>query len=324
MTAIRELNVRYSKREDVLGVHSLDHFALEVPDLAVAESFYSSFGLNTAEDEGRLDIKTAGGDHRWGSIVEGAKKRLHHISFSCFEEDLDSIKRRAEQEGVALLDAPSGFKASGVWFHDLDGNLIEIKCGPKTSPDEKQHGSFTSSASAIRGAPYRRDADLVRPKRLAHVLLFTPDVDRAIDFYGRIVGLRLSDRSEDIVAFMHGVHGSDHHLIAFAKSSHSGFHHASWDVDTISDVGLGAMQMAEKGFDRGWGLGRHVLGSNYFHYVQDPWGSFSEYSCDMDYIPATVDWEAGEHAPEDSLYLWGPDIPEIFLTNYEAPSRFSK
>ena len=28
-----------------------------------------------------------------------------------------------------------------------------------------------------------------------------------------------------------------------------------------------------------------VLGSNYFHYVRDPWGSFAEYSCDIDYIP---------------------------------------
>jgi hypothetical protein len=76
--------------------------------------------------------------------------------------------------------------------------------------------------------------------------------------------------------------------------------------------------MADHGYTRGWGLGRHVLGSNYFHYVQDPWGSFAEYSCDIDYIPAIQDWQAGEHRPEDSFYLWGPQPPADFTTNREA------
>ena len=125
----------------------------------------------------------------------------------------------------------------------------------------------------------------MRPRRLSHVLIFTADVDASIKFYERTLGLRLSDRASDLVAFMHGIHGSDHHLLALVKSSAPGFHHCSWDVASINDIGLGAMRMADKGCTKGWGLGRHVLGSNYFHYVRDPWGSFSEYSCDIDYIP---------------------------------------
>ena len=69
------------------------------------------------------------------------------------------------------------------------------------------------------------------------------------------------------------------------------------------------MQMADKGFVAGWGLGRHVLGSNYFHYVRDPWGSYSEYSSDVDYIPVDHDWKSGDHPPEDSFYVWGPTPP---------------
>jgi len=76
--------------------------------------------------------------------------------------------------------------------------------------------------------------------------------------------------------------------------------------------------MADKGFHKGWGLLRHVLGSNYSHYVRDPWGSYFEYTCDIDYIPATHDWEAGRHPAEDSIYLWGPPLPEDFIVNYEA------
>ena len=79
------------------------------------------------------------------------------------------------------------------------------------------------------------------------------------------------------------------------------------------------MYMFEKGFQRGWGLGRHVLGSNFFHYVRDPWGSYSEYSADMDYVPSTCNWDSGDHPAHDSLYVWGPNVPEEFIQNFENP-----
>jgi hypothetical protein len=61
-----------------------------------------------------------------------------------------------------------------------------------------------------------------------------------------------------------------------------------------------------------------VLGSNYFHYVRDPWGSYAEYSSDIDYIPVDHDWKAADHPPEDSFYVWGPVPPQDFAFNYEA------
>jgi catechol 2,3-dioxygenase len=107
-------------------------------------------------------------------------------------------------------------------------------------------------------------------------------------------------------------------LLAFAESSRGiGYHHSAWEVGSISEVGLGAMQMAESGYARGWGLGRHVLGSNYFHYVRDPWGSYSEFSFGIDYIPADLLWTASTPDPQNSLYLWGPPPPEDFTENYE-------
>ena len=171
--------------------------------------------------------------------------------------------------------------------------LIEIKVAPKVSPDRKSESHWTSAPPGSAGAATRQKSPPVQPRRLSHVLLFTADVDASIEFYERTLGLRLSDRACDLVAFMHGIHGSDHHLLAIVKSSAPGFHHCSWDVGSINDIGLGAMRMADKGWTKGWGLGRHVLGSNYFHYVRDPWGSFSEYSCDIDYIPKEERWPVG-------------------------------
>ncbi len=302
---------------DTLGVHSLDHFVLAVPDLAPARRFYESFGLDVREDGNALALKTFGHDQRWASVVEGERKRLHHISFGCYAEDFARLKTRLEQNGVALVDPSPGFASNGAWFRDPAGVLIELKVGPKVSPAHKTSGAWASSPEGVAGAPMRRDAPVVRPRRLSHMLVFTPDIDQAIDFYARNLGLRLSDRS-DIVAFMYAIHGSDHHVLAFAKSSAAGIHHSSWDVAGIDDIGLGAMNMADHGYIKGWGLGRHVLGSNYFHYVQDPWGSFTEYTCDIDYIPASQRWAAGSHRPEDSFYLWGPEPPADFTVNREA------
>ena len=158
----------------------------------------------------------------------------------------------------------------------------------------------------------------MHPRRLSHVLLFSSDVLRSVKFYRDALGLRLSDRSGDIIAFMHGAHASDHHMLAFAKSEGPGYHHSSWDVASIDDIGLGMQHMVACGHVRGWGIGRHVIGSNYFYYVQDPWGSFAEYSYDIDFIPANVDWPAADHPPEDSFYVWGPPPPDYFIQNHEV------
>ena len=305
MTAIRGY-VAPTTETDALGVHSLDQFVLAVPDASVAQDFYGQFGLDVQRSGNTLAIKTFGHEHRWGSVVEGAKaKALHHLSFGCYADDLPRLKARIEGNGVKLIDPPPGFESNGFWFRNHEGVLIEIKVGPKVSPDRKAQSEWVTVGPGVAGAAMRAKWPAVRPRRLSHVLTFTRDVPASIEFYERNLGLRLSDKASDLVAFMHGIHGSDHHLLAVVKSSAPGFHHCSWDVASVNDIGLGAMRMADKGWAKGWGLGRHVLGSNYFHYVRDPWGSFSEYSCDIDYIPKEERWPSADHKPEEFLLPLG-------------------
>jgi catechol 2,3-dioxygenase len=308
----------YVEKSAKAAVHSLDHFALEVPDLSVARAFYEAFGLEVKRQQGSLALHAFGSDHRWGLLFPGEKKRLRHLCFGAYEQDMAAIGRQLEAAGVVLLAAPEQEDGKSLWFHDPDNNLIQIRVAAKVTPDEKESRVIPSAGAGTRGAPNRQDTDKVRPNRLSHVLIFVTDVERSIRFFEETLGLRLSDRSRDIVAFMHAPFGADHHTLAFVKSDGGGFHHCSWDVSSLDDVGLGAMQMAAAGWSRGWGVGRHVLGSNYFYYVRDPWGSYSEYSFDIDFIPATVDWIAEDQLPEDSLYLWGPDVPEDFASNYEV------
>lgn len=308
-----------TRRPGVLAVHSVDHVAFSVPDLADAERFFTAFGLDVRREGGRVDVRVHGAPHRWLAIHEaGAAKRLQYISFGIFAEDEAAFRARIAAAGIGCAPHPLG-DGAGVWLKDPDGTMMQLKVAPKVSPSVRSQPSARAVVPAGAGAaPARSKADPVRPRRLSHVLKFTPDVARMIDFCEHVLGIRLSDKSADLVAFLHSAHGSDHHMIAFAKSDGPGLHHTSWDVGSIDEVGGGSEQMRQAGFTEGWGVGRHVLGSNYFYYARDPWGSFAEYSFDIDHIPSTLDWPAADHPPEDSFYLWGPQVPENFVTNFEA------
>lgn len=306
-----------ARRPDWLGIHSLDHISLFVPDLAKAEHFYSNFGLDVRGTEKNLEVRTYSHDHVWMRLTSGPSKRLDYISFGVYADDLAPLVARLKKEGVAFLKDHSA-TSDRVLFRDPLGMAVELRAAPKVMPDDKVMHVINSCPPGTRGALMRGETPAIHPSRLAHALFFTPDIQKSVKFYCDILGLRLSDFPGP-VAFLHGPHGSDHHLIAFAQSSVGvGYHHSAWDVGCVEDVGLGAAQMAAAGYKRGWGLGRHVLGSNYFNYIRDPWGSYAEYSYDIDYVPAQLDWPTAYPAPENSLYLWGPDVPEDFVTNYET------
>ncbi|HEY2864484.1 MAG TPA: VOC family protein [Casimicrobiaceae bacterium] len=309
------------RRPSALGVHSVNRFAFTVPDVGEAERFYHAFGLDVRRDSDRLDLFAHAHPHCWASVHgNGLGKKLQYLSFGAYAEDFDALARRITAHGVCEPHPLSDGK--GIWTRDADGTPIQVVVAPKVSPSLKSEAAAVAPPPAGQGAaPNRKTAAAVRPRYLSHILLFTPDVDRQLAFYTEVLGLRLSDRSGDIIVFLHGPHASDHHLLAFAKSHAPGLHHSSWDVGSLDDVGLGAELMRERGYAKGWGVGRHVLGSNYFYYVQDPWGSWTEFSFGIDFVPADVEWPAADHPPEDSFYIWGPPVPEDFVTNYEQVQR---
>ena len=318
------------RRTGVTAVHSVERIVFTVPDIEPAQKFYTAFGLDVKSLDSQIgqhvDLYTHGHSHCWMSVVpNGQPKALQYISFGIFAEDEAAFKQKIEASGLGCAPHPMataiGGNTRGLWLRSPDGIMLQLVVADKVSPNQK------TPKSAPRGlprkdasAPMRSQSSQVRPRWLSHVLVFSQDVSRMIEFGQDVLGLRLSDRSGGLVAFMHTPHGSDHHLLAFVQSSAAGLHHTSWDVGSLDEVGEGSEQLRAAGYPDGWGVGRHVLGSNYFYYARDPWGSFAEYSFDIDFVPATTDWIAGDFPPEDSFYLWGPAVPEWFVANTEAPS----
>lgn len=309
-----------------MAVTNLQHVGLEVPSIETGLDFYADAGLQTSARDGMGVIGCLGREQDQLRLIGGKRKKLHHVCFGTTEEGFQAVKTNMEQAGVPLLDAPNESPDEGLWVRDPDGIYVNVKVagpapsfgGPEAMGNPAEWPTNTPGHFERRGprAAPPRDVE-INPKRLGHILQFTPDVDRKIDFYTRLLGMRVADRVGDMIAFMYLQGGSDHHVVALAKSDGPGLHHASFEMENADHISLNAQRMVDKGHRSHWGFGRHVIGSNFFHYMRDPWDGLIEFFSDIDYIPEDYDWEAGEWPEKDSLYLWGPQVPEDFVTNYE-------
>lgn len=301
-----------------MPVRSFLHYALEVPDQTVGQRYYQDFGLMDATGSSDA-VRLRAAPQRRESVLlyGGTRKRLHHLCFGAHGDDLAAVHESLRRAGVREVDPPRGAPGGGLWVRDPDGNLVTIRDEtpepPPAEPPVRLNGPGYAQRQAERGAP-ERDRP-IQPRRLGHVLLFSPDIDRQLDFYTRVLGMKLSDRSRRVIAFMRCT--TDHHNLAVLSSRAPGFHHGSFEVGSVDEIQMGAMQMADRGWRPGWGLGRHVIGSNFFYYIRDPWGSFTEYYYDLDYIPEGCAWEARDFPEEDALYVWGPPVPPDFGENTE-------
>ncbi len=295
-------------------IATLHHYALEVPDLAVAEGFLQDFGLETGEKDGSLVAQCPGRGQEQVRMVEAPAKRLHHVSFTLHPGTLDSVQEALQRSGTPVTDPPPGAAPGGLWIRDPDGTAVQL-LAEEPSPPRPVPEVLTNMGAAhqrIGTAWWRQATGDVMPRRLGHTLLFTAQPERMTEFYTQVLGPRVSDRIAGLVTFLNGGPG-DHHIFGFIASSHRGFHHASFEVPSIDAIALGADRMRSRGRDAGWGLGRHTIGSNFFHYNPDPWGSWIEWFSDIDQVDDS--WVAGEW--EVPPHLWGAPPPETFLANRE-------
>lgn len=308
-----------------MAVEGLVSVALEVPDVEPGVAFYTHAGLQVVQAGAHTQLACPGQRNPAIELLGGApRKRLHHIHLRCPADSWAAISVKAPAFGGRTVSAPEGFAGPALWLEDGHGLLIRLSEAEPESPQTPTQTAFTINQPG-RTVRARRSAMLpgaaypaARPLRIGHVMLFTPDTLRSIAFFSEVLGMGLADRAQDVVAFMCARRNSDHHVVAFAKSPGVGFHHASFMVSDPDEVGRGGRALIARAGRGDWGFGRHTIGSNFFHYIQDPWGSWFEYYSDMDYIDDYALWTPTNYGMEDSLANWGPALPDDFVHNYEV------
>ncbi len=297
-----------------MRVTGLLNYGLQVPSLTVGAEFYADFGLSPTERGDTVAIRCDERDQDQAVLVEGPSKRLHHVAFGVEPGSLATWQQHLETQGVVLVDGPREIPAGGLWFQDEDANLVQLRDQPLAAwrPYARDDFNFGDVITRTDDARWQHSGVAARPRRLGHMLIFVRDLIATELFYTRTLGLRPSDRIPGKATFMNCGPG-DHHVFGFIHSTHPGLHHSSFEVANVDEIGMGAQSMAAKGHLEGWGLGRHSLGSNLFHYVRDPWGSWIEYFTDMDRI--SEDWTARDWQVPPAI--WCPVMPEEFLYNSE-------
>lgn len=125
------------RRPGVTAVHSIDRFVFTVPDLDVAQRFYSEFGLDARREGERVDLYAYGNPHRWASIYPApGPKRLQYLRFGVYADDLAPLLQRIERLGLATCPPHRLGEDAGAWLADPDGNVLQIVAADKVSAHE--------------------------------------------------------------------------------------------------------------------------------------------------------------------------------------------
>jgi catechol-2,3-dioxygenase len=296
-----------------LRVEYLAGYGLEVPDLEVADAFYSAFGLESQHLGASRQLRSKHTGPADIVLLKGAQKKLHHLSFAIRDIDTVRFAEHLEASGIPVTTPPFGAIREGLWFQDHWGtwiNLVPVETKPPVL--ELPPRTFEPRVDRHYWQELERET---KPNRLGHMLMFTHDYARVEGFFLDVLGMRIADRVPGKVTFLSAGTGiRDHHCFGLIPSTHRGFQHSSFQVDSVDAIGFGALQMQKAGYKDGFGLGRHALASNLFYYIRDPWGSWVEYYSDMDKISES--WETRDW--NGLPYIWPEWAPEFWSKEMNA------
>jgi catechol 2,3-dioxygenase-like lactoylglutathione lyase family enzyme len=291
-----------------MSLHGLRSVTIGVPNVEETAAYYAEFGL-APEADGWFSTLDAGRQLR---LVSAATRRL--IDLRVGADDADDLARAAAS--LARLGVPADLRETSLEATEpVTGVRVGLDVALRTRQDPVPATVYNGPGRLDRPggrAPGLTRPDRVRPRKLGHAVLGSTDPQATMSFFTDGLGFKISDRIKGVGAFMRC--STDHHNVLVLAAPVSFLHHTSWQVDDVDDVGRGACAMLDGRPERHvWGLGRHYAGSNFFWYLKDPAGNFSEYYSDMDCIVEDQLWTPEELEGARGLFAWGPPPPPSFM-----------
>jgi catechol 2,3-dioxygenase-like lactoylglutathione lyase family enzyme len=291
-----------------MPLHQLTSVTIGVPNVAETAAYYAEFGL---ADLGDGSLATIDGGPQL-HIVAAPTRRLVDLTVGVDDpDDLDRIAVRlaalgldcARDGDVLRTEEPvAGFRAMAAVSPRLEQPFVSPT--PYNAPGRIERAD-DRAPGVLRDEP-------VRPLRLGHVVIGCTDYEATCRFFVDGLGFKASDYIAGAGAFLRC--STDHHNVLVLSAPVNFLHHTSWQVEDVDEIGRGACAMLDGHPERHvWGLGRHHAGSNFFWYLKDPAGNFSEYYSDMDCIIDDQLWTPETLHGARGLLNWGPPPPPSFL-----------
>ncbi|MGY0021437.1 VOC family protein [Streptomyces sp. YJ-C3] len=295
-----------------MSLHRLTQIVMGVPDPVGTAAYYEEFGLTPSGVHGTSHtLSTVDGGEQL-RIAEAPRRRLLELGVGA--DDPDDLARVASRLTRLGFDPQLG-EGSVTAVDPGTEVLVRVEIAPRYAQEPTTPGPYNAPGSTERiglRAPGILREDRVRPRKLGHVVLGSTDQEGSQRFFQEGIGFKVSDTVPGFAAFMRC--STDHHNILVQQAPVAFLHHTSWQVDDIDEIGRGASAMLEADPERHtWGLGRHFIGSNFFWYLKDPAGNFSEYYSDLDCIVDDELWKPGVWEGARALWAWGPPPPPSFL-----------
>jgi catechol 2,3-dioxygenase-like lactoylglutathione lyase family enzyme len=295
-----------------MALHRLTDITIGVPNVEQTAGYYTEFGLTPSTADG--------GKHRFATRDGGDQLTIRHsprrrlIALGVGVDDPDDLGRIAGS--LARLGVDCERDGDALRTRDpITGIGVTVSVAPRLAQTPAPPTPYNAPGVVARPnvrAPGIDRAERVRPRKLGHVVVGSVDQAATQRFFTQGLGFKVSDEAPGLAAFMRC--STDHHNVLVQQAPVGFLHHTSWEVDDVDEVGRGATAMLRDHPERHtWGLGRHYIGSNFFWYLRDPAGNFSEYYSDIDCILDDQIWEPRVIAGDRSLYAWGPPPPPSFL-----------
>ncbi|MFJ5775632.1 VOC family protein [Streptomyces sp. NPDC093094] len=301
-----------------MSLHRLTQIVMGVPNVEQTAAYYTDFGLTPSDDSPGAAVQ--GPAAAFTTVDGGEQLRIVHspyrrlVELGVGADDPDDLDRVAAS--LAGLDVPVLRAAGSVSAVDPGtGVLVRVELAPRLRQTPAPAAPYNAPGVDARlhaRAPGILREGPVRPRKLGHVVLGSTDQESSERFFRQGIGFKVSDTVKGLAAFMRC--STDHHNVLVQQAPVAFLHHTSWQVEDVDEIGRGATAMLEKDPGRHtWGLGRHHIGSNFFWYLKDPAGNFSEYYSDIDCIVDDALWKVSDFDDAKALYSWGPPPPPSFL-----------
>jgi len=267
----------------ISGVMRAGSVQIRVTEMAAAEKHYTDvLGLIKTHEggDGRVYLK-AWDEHDHHSVVlrEAETAGMDHMAFKVSDNDtLNAYEQKLEDSGVIVTRIPAGNdEATGerLQFVIPTGHTMELYS------DMEQVGN---GLSLDNPEVWPDDLKGMRPTRFDHCLLYGDDLDGSVRLFTEILGFKLAeqvvtpDRKLMIGAFLTAANKP--HDIAFIRSPEKNkFHHASFYVESWSDLQYCADIIAKKRVPLDIGPTRHGITRGGTIYFFDPSGNRNETFC---------------------------------------------
>ncbi|MEO8603041.1 MAG: VOC family protein [bacterium] len=304
------------------------------PDLAAAARFGADFGLlPAAQTPDALYLRGYGDAHHCYIAERGAAARFLGVGLLAADgRDLDRVAALPGASAVEAIDEPGGGRR--VRLTAPNGVVVDVVHGIDTvAPTPMRAPLVVNSAesSPRRNAAQRAPLAAAEVRRLGHVVLQTRDHARVLSWLLRSFGLIVSDYQTlptapdagPVIAFLRcdlGATPADHHTVALAAGFADAFEHAAFEVQDLDAVAMGGEYLRRQGWQRAWGVGRHILGSQIFDYWRDADGHMLEHYADGDLFDVDVP-TASTPFSRHGLSQWGPPLPPDFIDTSMTPRK---